>query len=233
MTYIVPWEGRWTFIQEINGIFATPPPINTTRLPMQCEDAPNLLVASTGEAKGFGVGNTIPNFRPGISPYVFNYRPYKYAKVPVLFQTPDYKTTGDETLLEIERDLNGDIISLPFGFYKLDDVPGTQGIGKYVPNTAYSITRYRVTDFDDDLLDDLRGKVNISPLFGKEPGTVLFLGAQTRSSKDFGGVVLNTVRYMFSWKKDKWNQGISPLTGDMVDYDPPIYEEAEHNDLFS
>ena len=234
--FVVNWTDVWEFVRQVNGIFITPNGDGTTtttyRFPLECPDNPLLLVQATGESEGLSPGLPCAPSTGLVGGYTYNFQPYKFAKIPVTFGTPVYETSGDNTLLSFDRDGSGEFLKAPFGVYRCDGVP-SENIGLYIPSTAYSVTRYRATSVNDDLIDSLRGKVNSSSIFGRDPGTLLFDSVRTSTTVDFGGATLTTIAYSFNWRSVDWNYDLSPVTGNFAPVTPPRYATDDFGPLFN
>lgn len=206
--YKVRYADRWTFIQQVNGVF-TVGGTTTYRLPMQNADVPALLVAS-GSVEPRGAREVPVGQGHQTRPV--------WAFVDVDFAVPAYDTA---TQLSVSYDVAGQVVTVPGSKFTVNNIPLDQARGQTVPVQEITVTRHRVGSFDLSTAAPYAGCVNSDAFYGAQPGTVLFEGCQVAEEVSYGGAALFEVSYKFAWRYQPWNMVLTaPNTWAALDQNP-------------
>jgi hypothetical protein len=151
---------------------------------------------------------------------------FKYADYfcDVKFRTPKYDfsgTGGDFPMVTVARQSGVDMVTRPGSAYRFpsDGTRLVHEVGVPVGTTQYSMTFHRLPALDNTLYDALRGCVNLTTFFGKDPGTMLFLGCSSSGELTLGGFASFEATLEFSHRTVPHNQVMRP---DGAGFESPV-----------
>lgn len=137
---------------------------------------------------------------------------YDWGIATVRFRTARYAMSGDEALITYNSDSNPQFITRPGTALKFpsDNLRLDRDVALRVPHEDFTLTLHNLPTLNRALYDSLAGVVNNAVFWGRDPGTVHYLGKSHQEQQTVGGVRSWTVTHKFAWRAIPWNMLMRP-----------------------
>ncbi len=201
---------RYSFVQQMLGLWAGTPPNISYQAPAAYPPSPNLLCTAITAVEG--LGKPFP-LSVGL-PWLFKAQ----AVVTAMFTRPPWQAATNTGYFSISWSGAGETVSVPDTAMKFGDGTRTTTPFAYLINQAQiTVTRFRMPFIPDVQAAPLLNQVNNAPFqIGWNvyaAGYLVFAGMDTEIEADPLGNITFQCAYKFLYRAVPWNYALHPVAG--------------------